>query len=91
MFDRKSTGSSYTQKLQEDSKLYHSKSFPMPYIQKPSFKKEWAALTFIKPKINGSVRFISDFRKLKKRIKRKPLPMVLSILWQNSSRQGLKT
>ena len=31
--------------------------------------------TFIIPKKDGSIRFISDFRKLNKRIKRKPYPI----------------
>ena len=34
-----------------------------------------AAPTFIIPKINGTVRFISDFRQLNKRIKTKPFPI----------------
>ena len=38
-------------------------------------RSEWAAPTFIIPKKNGTVRFISDFRKLNKRIKRKPFPI----------------
>ena len=32
-----------------------------------------AAPTFIIPKINGTLKFISDFRELNKTIKRKPL------------------
>jgi len=37
-------------------------------------RSEWAAPAFITPKKDGSVRFISDFRELKLRIKRKPHP-----------------
>ena len=38
-------------------------------------RSKWAALTFIRPKKNGRVRFLSDFRELNKRIKRKPFPL----------------
>ncbi|GKY94846.1 hypothetical protein MPSEU_000449600 [Mayamaea pseudoterrestris] len=36
---------------------------------------EWAAPTFIIPKKNGTVRFISDFRRLNNLVKRKPFPI----------------
>jgi len=36
---------------------------------------EWAAPTFIIPKKDGSVWFISNFRELNKRIRRKPYPI----------------
>jgi hypothetical protein len=36
---------------------------------------EWAAPTLIIPKKNGTVRFISDFRKLNEMLKRKPYPI----------------
>jgi hypothetical protein len=38
-------------------------------------RSKWAAPTFIVPKKDGSVQFISDFRKLNKRIKQKPYPI----------------
>ena len=38
-------------------------------------RSEWAAPTFIIPKKDGSVRFISDFRELNQRLKRKPFPI----------------
>ena len=38
-------------------------------------RSEWAAPTFIIPKKDGTVHFISDFRELNKRIKRKPFPI----------------
>jgi hypothetical protein len=36
---------------------------------------EWAAPTFIIPKKDGYVRFISNFRQFNLRIKRKPFPL----------------
>jgi hypothetical protein len=36
---------------------------------------EWANPTFIIPKKNGTVRFISDFRKLNEMLKRMPYPI----------------
>ena len=38
-------------------------------------QSEWAVPTFIIPKKDGTVRFISDFREVNKRIKRKPYPI----------------
>ena len=38
-------------------------------------RSEWGAPTFIIPKKDKTVRFISDFSELNKRIKRKPFPI----------------
>ena len=38
-------------------------------------RSEWGAPSFIIPKKDGRVRFISDFRELNKRIRRKPYPI----------------
>ena len=45
-------------------------------VLKRKNNSEWAAPTFIIPKKNGTVRFISDFRELNKKIKRKPFPFL---------------
>ena len=44
-------------------------------VPKKINQSEWAAPTFIIPKKDGTVRFISDFREVNKRIKRKPYPI----------------
>jgi hypothetical protein len=36
---------------------------------------EWAAPSFIQPKKNGTVRFLTDFRRLNERLVRKPFPL----------------
>ena len=38
-------------------------------------RSEWAAPTFIIPKKDGKLRFVSDFRELNKRIERTPYPI----------------
>jgi len=51
-------------------------------VLKKVSRSEWAAPTFIIPKKDGSVRFISDFRELNKRTLRKlcPIPNVQDML-----------
>ena len=44
-------------------------------VLKRKNNSKWEAPTFVIPKKNGIVHFISDFRKLNKRIKRKPFPI----------------
>ena len=36
---------------------------------------QWAAPTFIVPKKEGTIRFVTDFRQLNKQLKRKPFPI----------------
>ena len=38
-------------------------------------ESEWGSPTFIIPKKNGTVRFVSDFRRLNAKLKRKPYPL----------------
>ena len=44
-------------------------------VLEPVRESEWGSPTFIIPKKNGTVRFISDFRKLNTKLKRKPYPL----------------
>ena len=69
--------------VQPDSKPYHTKPYPVPMSHEAVLKKEvellckigelknrseWLSPTFIQPKNNGTVIFLSDFRKLNQRI-----------------------
>jgi hypothetical protein len=38
-------------------------------------QSEWGSLTFIVPKKDNKVRFVSDFQRLNQKIKRKPYPL----------------
>ena len=40
-----------------------------------NYDSPWAAPSFIIPKKNGQVRFLTDFRQLNKRLQRKPYPI----------------
>ena len=60
----------------------HEKTLPIEIdrlcqigVLKKVNNSQWAAPSFLIPKKDGSVRFINDFRKLNKRIKRKPYPI----------------
>lgn len=44
-------------------------------VLKKAKASKWTSPTFIVPKKNGTVRFVSDFRKLNKQIHRKPYPI----------------
>ena len=80
------TGSEYKIELVEGAKPYHAKYFPISKIHKEASITEinilmkigvlirknnskWAAPTLIIP--NGTVCFVSDFREVNKRVKRK--------------------
>ena len=75
-----------------DSKPVNSRWYPVPRINKQTFKKElerlvkigvlervqeseWGTPVFIIPKKEGTVRFITDFRKVNGQIVRKPFPI----------------
>ena len=61
--------------LEEATKKEIERLCKLNVLEKIGAESEWAAPTFIKPKKNGSVRFLSDFRELNKRIRRKPFPL----------------
>lgn len=78
--------------LKEDAKPVNSRWYPVPRINKETFKKEllrlveigvlervneseWGTPVFIIPKKEGTVRFITDFRKVNGLIKQKPFPL----------------
>ena len=58
-------------------------------------ESEWGSPTFIIPKKDGRVRFISDFRRLNQKLKRKPypLPRISDMLqtWKVSNMRHRKT
>ena len=56
--------------LKEVERLFHLGVF------KRVNRSEWVDSTFIQPKNNGTVRFLSNFRKLNQRIRRKPLLII---------------
>ena len=59
-------GKPYDIKLKPDAEPYHGKPFPIPRIHE---------ITFLIPKKDSTVRFISDFREMNKRILRQPYPI----------------
>jgi hypothetical protein len=69
--------------LKEGAKPFHGRPFPVPKIHKNTLIKElnrlceseWVSPSFIIPKKDKTVHFISDFRELNKRIVRKPFPI----------------
>ena len=80
MFDGtlgKNTGSDYTIELKEDTKPFPIPRIHEPTLKKEVIRLskkgilkkinhfQWAAPTFIIPKINGTVRFISNLIKMK--------------------------
>ena len=77
--------------LKEGAQPYHGRLFPIPknmWRQKEEIQRlcnlevlkwqadsEWASPTFIIPKKDNTVRVVSDFREINKRIVRKPFPI----------------
>ena len=78
--------------LKPGSKPYSGRYYPVPKINKETFKKELLRLVdigvldrveqseygtpvFIVPKKEGTVRFLTDFRRVNKTIVRKPYPI----------------
>ena len=88
-------------RLKTDAKPYSGRYYPIPHINKETFRKEitrleelgvlspvkqseWGAPVFIIPKKNGTVRFITDFRKLNAMTEREtyPLPRIMDTMQQ---------
>jgi hypothetical protein len=87
--------------LREDAKPVSSRYYPVPKINKETFRKEllrlvdigvltpvqdseWGTPVFIIPKKDGTVRFITDYRKVNKLIKENLIPChVLPIRFKN--------
>ena len=78
--------------LKEGAKPVSSRYYPVPHVNKETFKKELLRLVeigvltpvqeseygtpvFIIPKKEGTVRFVTDFRRVNKNIVRKPYPI----------------
>ena len=57
-------------------------------VLKRQTQSEWASPTFIIPKKQGTVRFISDFREVNKRIKRNP-SLSQRLVLRSKSRRAL--
>ena len=54
-------------------------------------RSEWAAPTFIIPKKDGTVRFVSDFWELNKRIRQKPYPIPhIQDMWRLLNLEGFQ-
>ena len=78
--------------LKEGAKPVNARWYPVPRINKETFRKElmrlvkigvleevyespWGTPVFIIPKSNGTVRFLTNFRKVNGQIVRKPYPL----------------
>jgi hypothetical protein len=62
-------------KNHHDTLKHEIKRLGEPGVLKRCLDSEWAATTFIIPRKNGPVRFISDFGRLNLELKRKPYPI----------------
>ena len=61
--------------IHEEAMRTEVKRLVMLGVLEEVLESEWGAPSFIIPKKNGTVRFISDFRKLNTLLKRKPYPI----------------
>jgi hypothetical protein len=52
-------------------------------VLEEDYSSEWASLSFVIPKENGTIRFVTDIRKLNLLLKRRMSPIPYSKDWES--------